>query len=70
MNDKALAYLDKSEGWEIGVGPTITILDVGKAANFSTTTASDDIYVFFFDQKGLMAGIGIQGSKITRITPG
>jgi len=70
MNDKALAYLDKSEGWEIGVGPTITILDVGKAANFSTTTANDDIYVFFFDQKGLMAGIGIQGSKITRITPG
>jgi len=70
MNDKALAYLDKSEGWEIGVGPTITILDVGKAANFSTTTANDAIYVFFFDQKGLMAGIGIQGSKITRITPG
>jgi lipid-binding SYLF domain-containing protein len=70
MNDKALAYLDKSEGWEVGVGPTITILDAGKAANFSTTTANDDIYAFFFDQRGLMAGIGIQGSKITRITPG
>lgn len=70
MNEKALAYLDKSEGWELGVGPTITILDAGKAANLSTTTARDDIYAFFFDQKGLMAGIGIKGSKITRITPG
>lgn len=70
MNEKALAYLDRSEGWEIGVGPTITILDAGKSASFSTTTAKDDIYAFFFDQKGLMAGLGIQGSKITRITPG
>jgi lipid-binding SYLF domain-containing protein len=70
MDEKALAYLDKSEGWEVGVGPTITILDAGKAANLSTTTAKDDIYAFFFDQKGLMAGLGIQGTKITRITPG
>jgi lipid-binding SYLF domain-containing protein len=45
-------------------------LDEGAAASFSTTTAKDDIYAFFFDQKGLMAGIGIQGSKITKIEPG
>lgn len=70
LNEKALAYLDRSEGWELGVGPTVTILDAGKAANLSTTTARDDIYAFFFDQKGLMAGLGIQGSKITRFTPG
>jgi lipid-binding SYLF domain-containing protein len=25
------------------------------------------IYAFTFDQRGLMAGLGIQGSKITRI---
>jgi hypothetical protein len=24
---------------------------------------------FFFGQKGLMAGLGLQGSKITEITP-
>jgi len=28
-----------------------------------------EIDKFFFDQKGLMAGLGIQGSKITKITP-
>jgi hypothetical protein len=27
-------------------------------------------YAFVFGQKGLMAGIGLQGSKITKITPG
>jgi lipid-binding SYLF domain-containing protein len=26
-----------------------------------------DVYAFVFDQKGLMAGMGIQGSKITKI---
>jgi lipid-binding SYLF domain-containing protein len=69
MDEKALAYLDKSEGWELGVGPSITVVDAGKAANLSTTTAQDEVYAFFFNQKGLMAGLVIQGSKITRITP-
>lgn len=69
MTDEALGYLKKSSGWEIGVGPSVVVVDEGVARSLSTTTAKDDIYVFFFDQKGLMAGLGIQGSKITQITP-
>ena len=69
MNDEALAYVNKSDGWEVGFGPSIVIVDEGAASSLTTTSAKDDIYVFFFDQKGLMAGLGIQGSKITRITP-
>lgn len=69
MNDKALEYLDRSDGWEVGVGPTVVLLDKGAAQTFSTTTAKDDIYAFTFDQQGLMAGIGIEGSKITRFEP-
>jgi hypothetical protein len=30
MNDRALEYLDNSDGWEIGVGPSIVIVDKGK----------------------------------------
>ena len=67
MNDQALAYLDKSDGWEIGVGPTIVIIDKGKAKTMTTTTLKDDIYAFIFGQKGLMGGLGIQGSKITKL---
>jgi len=37
------------------------------AKSLTTTTAKSDIYAFFFDQKGLMAGIGLQGTKITKI---
>lgn len=67
MNDKALEYLNKSDGWELGVGPSIVIVDKGKAKSLTTTTLKDDVYAFIFDQKGLMAGLGIQGSKITRL---
>jgi len=67
MSDSALGYLDKSDGFELGVGPSIVILDAGKARALTTTTAQDDIYAFIFDQKGLMAGAGLQGSKISRI---
>ena len=69
MNDAALEYLNKSKGWEIGVGPSIVVADEGLARSLTTSTAKDDIYAFFFSQKGLMAGMGLQGSKISRITP-
>jgi lipid-binding SYLF domain-containing protein len=70
MTDTALKYLDSSGGWEVGVGPSVVVLDEGMARSLTTTTARDDVYAFIFGQKGLMAGIGLQGSKITRIRPG
>jgi lipid-binding SYLF domain-containing protein len=67
MSDSALAYLDKTDGFEIGVGPSIVILDAGMAKALTTTTLQSDVYAFIFDQRGLMAGMGLQGSKISRI---
>jgi lipid-binding SYLF domain-containing protein len=67
MPDSSLEYLKKSEGWELGVGPTLVVVDEGVATSLTTTTAKSDIYAFFFSQQGLMAGIGIQGSKITPV---
>lgn len=69
MDDSSLRYLESSEGWEIGVGPSIVVLDEGFGKNLSSTTLQKGIYAFIFHQKGLMAGIGLQGSKITEITP-
>lgn len=69
MNAKALAQLDKAEGFEVGVGPSVVMIDEGMAKQATTTTMQDDIYAFVFGQKGLMAGLGLQGSKITRINP-
>jgi lipid-binding SYLF domain-containing protein len=66
MTDADLQYLSSSKGWEIGVGPNIVVVDAGKAANLSTTTAKDGVYAFIFGQKGLMAGLGLQGTKISK----
>ena len=68
MNDAALKYLDASEGFEIGVGPSIVVVDEGMGKSMTSTTITHDVYAFIFDQKGLMAGIGIQGSKITKLS--
>jgi lipid-binding SYLF domain-containing protein len=67
MNDAALAQLNKTEGFELGVGPSIVVLDAGKAKAITTATVHEDIYAFIFGQKGLMAGMGLQGSKISKI---
>lgn len=67
MNKGALAYLDKSDGWELGIGPSIVVVDKGKGKSMTSTTLTQDVYAFIFDQKGLMGGLGVQGSKITKI---
>ncbi len=67
VTDSILNWFLKGEGWELGVGPTIVVVDVGAAKSFSTTTLQSEIYAFFFDQKGLMGGLGLQGTKVTRI---
>jgi len=67
MNDSAVRYLDRSDGWAIGSGPSVVVIDQGKAMSTTSTTLAKDVYAFPFGQKGLMAGLGLEGSKITRI---
>lgn len=68
MTDSAMKYIHESHGWEIGVGPTVVVVNQGIAKNLSSSTLKDDAYAFIFDQKGLMAGISIEGTKITHIS--
>lgn len=67
MNDKAVKYVHETQGWEIGVGPTVVVVDEGVAKNLSSTTLKDDAYAYIFDQQGLMASLSIEGTKISRI---
>ena len=69
MDQNSLDYLEKSKGWEIGTGPSVVVLDEGFGKKMSSTTLKKGVYAFIFGQKGLMAGIGLEGSKITRIYP-
>ncbi|CAI8801253.1 SH3 domain-containing YSC84-like protein 1 [Pseudomonas sp. IT-P253] len=67
MTDKALKYIRETKGWEIGVGPTVVVVDEGAAKNLSSSTLKDEAYAFIFDQQGLMAGVSIEGTKISLI---
>jgi lipid-binding SYLF domain-containing protein len=67
MNDKAVKSLGANEGFEVGLGPTVVVIDEGMSKTLTTTAAKDDIYAFIFSQKGLMGGLGLQGNKITRL---
>ena len=67
ITKKAVDYLHDSDGWEIGVGPTVVVVDEGVAKNLSSSTLKDDAYAFIFNQKGLMAGVTLEGTKISKI---
>jgi lipid-binding SYLF domain-containing protein len=67
MNNAAVKQLDATRGFELGVGPSLVVVDAGMGKSLTTNTLTSDTYAFIFDQRGLMAGVGIQGSKITRI---
>jgi len=67
MSDAEMDSFEKSKGFEIGVGPSVVVVDSGAAKDINTLTAKSDVYAFVFGQKGLMAGVGLQGTKITKV---
>ncbi len=69
MDNSALRALNNTGGWEVGSAPSLVVLDQGMATSLSTTTIQKSTYAVFFNQSGLMGGLGLQGSKITRFYP-
>lgn len=67
MTERELKAFEKSNGWDIGAAPTVVVIDTGAAKEFNTTTAAKEVYAFVFDQSGLMAGMALQGQKISKI---
>ena len=67
LDQRAVDWVNETRGWTIGTGPSVVVVDQGMARTMDTQTLHSGIYAFTFDQKGLMAGLGIQGSKIQRI---
>jgi len=68
MSDKVLTDFRNSKNFQIGVGPSIVVIDAGAAKDINNLTVKSDVYAAIFDQKGLMAGVALQGSKITKLS--
>jgi len=67
MNDEAVSYLREHDGWAIGTGPNVVVYNEGAAAAANSTTLREDIVAFPFDQRGLMAGVDLEGSRISKL---
>ena len=66
-SDGALKDFRESKGWEAGVDGSVAVAEWGAGDDINTKTFKDPIVAFVFGNKGLMAGVSIEGSKITRI---
>lgn len=67
MNEWSWRTLNMRDGLQVGVGPSVVVLDEGKARTITSTTLTSDVYAFVFGEQGLMAGAGLEGTKITRL---
>jgi lipid-binding SYLF domain-containing protein len=67
MTEAALDYFVRSRGFEIGADANIAVLSEGAGIDVNTTSVQDPFVAFVFGQQGLMAGVTIEGSKISAI---
>lgn len=69
MSEEALQNLGRARGFELGADASVAVASQGMGVDVSSTTAQDPIVAFVFGQKGLMGGVTVEGSKITKINP-
>ncbi|MEI6002857.1 hypothetical protein H3V53_38935 [Paraburkholderia bengalensis] len=67
MTDDALSSFTRSQGWAAGVDATVAVLKVGANGNVDTSTATSPVEAFVLTNAGLMAGVSLEGSKISRL---
>jgi lipid-binding SYLF domain-containing protein len=67
MTPSAKQYLEETDGWAIGSGPSVVVAESGMAKDYSSTTLRSDVYAFIYGQSGMMAGLGVTGQKITKL---
>ena len=67
MTDDALAQFQASRGWTAGVDATVTLLTVGANAQLTSATSQQPVIGYVLSNQGLMAGVTVDGSRITRL---
>jgi lipid-binding SYLF domain-containing protein len=67
MSNEVLEKFRTSENWRAGVDAKVTLVTVGADESLSTMKFKQPVVGFVFGQKGLMAGVTIEGSKFTKM---
>ncbi len=66
MDATSLKKFQDSNGWKVGADGSVTLINTGAAAKVDLTKNNQPILGFVVGQSGLMAGVSLDGSKITR----
>ena len=69
FDDTAMDNFLYSSGWEVGVDGAVALFSLGAVGAVDSNTFKDPIVGFVFGQKGLIAGVSIEGTKFTKIWP-
>ena len=67
MTEDALKDFTDADGWEAGVDADVTVVDTGATGSLDTTTAQSPVIGFNFGEEGLMAGVSLEGTKVTKL---
>jgi len=68
MTPSAVQNLERGSGWQLGRGPTLMLVNRDSPRNLATAPLRYDSYGFAFNQRGLIAGVGAEGTRISRTT--
>lgn len=66
MDAGSLKKFRESDGWKAGADASVAVLDQGAGANIDISKLKEPVVAFVVGQTGLMAGVSVDGSKITR----
>ena len=67
MTREALDRFRSSDGWEVGVDGSVTVIKVGIASEIDTNTVRAPVIGFVFGEHGLMANLSLEGAKFTKL---
>lgn len=67
MTQDALDRFRNSQGWAVGGDATVAVLQVGANGNIDSSTATAPVEAFVMTNAGLMAGVSLEGTKISRL---
>ncbi|CAB3784568.1 BPSL1445 family SYLF domain-containing lipoprotein [Paraburkholderia fynbosensis] len=67
MTQEALDKFLHSQGWAAGADATVAVLKVGANGAVDTSTATSPVEAFVLTNGGLMAGVSVEGTKVSRL---
>ena len=67
MTQEALDKFRNSQGWTAGVDASVAVVKAGVNGDVDLNTATQPVNVFVMTNKGLMANLTIEGTKVTKL---